>query len=43
MRFMADYSETLQVFFTPTDGLSGHLYVSQSVVCKMATFSRADD
>jgi hypothetical protein len=22
---------------TPTDGISGHLYVSQSVVCEMAT------
>jgi hypothetical protein len=38
MRFAADYSETLEVFFlTPTDGISGHLYVSQSVVCEMAT------
>jgi hypothetical protein len=36
MRFAADYSETLEVFFlTPTDGISGHLYVSQSVVCEM--------
>jgi hypothetical protein len=24
-------------FFMPTDGISGHLYVSQSVVCEMAT------
>jgi hypothetical protein len=24
-------------FFTPTDGISGHLYVSQSVFCEMAT------
>jgi hypothetical protein len=37
MRFAADYSETLEVFFTPTDGISDHLYVSQSVVCEMAT------
>jgi hypothetical protein len=38
MRFAADYSETLEVFFlTPTDGISGHLYVSQSVFCEMAT------
>jgi hypothetical protein len=38
MRFAADYSETLEVFFLPpTDGISGHLYVSQSVVCEMAT------
>jgi hypothetical protein len=28
MRFAADYSETLEVFLTPTDGISGHLYVS---------------
>jgi hypothetical protein len=32
MRFAADYSETLEVFFlTPTDG------ISQAVVCEMAT------
>jgi hypothetical protein len=37
MRFAADYSETLEVFLPPTDGISGHLYVSQSVVCEMAT------
>jgi hypothetical protein len=37
MRFAADYSENLEVFFTPTNGISGHLYVSQSVVCEMAT------
>jgi hypothetical protein len=38
MRFAADYSETLEVFFfTPTDGISGHLYVSQPVVCEIAT------
>jgi hypothetical protein len=38
MWFAADYSETLEVFFlTLTDGISGHLYVSQSVVCEMAT------
>jgi hypothetical protein len=24
-------------FLTPTDGISGHLYVSQSLVCEMAT------
>jgi hypothetical protein len=36
MRFAADYSETLEVFLPPTDGISGHLYVSQSV-CDMAT------
>jgi hypothetical protein len=29
---------TAKLFFsTPTDGISGHLYVSQSVVCEMAT------
>jgi hypothetical protein len=27
----------LEVFLTPTDGISGHLYVSQSVVYEMAT------
>jgi hypothetical protein len=38
MRFAADYSETLEVFFLPpTDGISGRLYVSQSVICEMAT------
>jgi hypothetical protein len=38
VRFTADYSETMEVFLlTPTDGISGHLYVSQSVVCEMAT------
>jgi hypothetical protein len=37
MRFAADYSETLEVFLPPTDGISGHLYISQSVVCEMAT------
>jgi hypothetical protein len=37
MWFAVDYSETLEVFLTPTDGISGHLYVSQSVVCEMAT------
>jgi hypothetical protein len=37
MRFAADYSETLEIFLTPTDGISCHLYVSQSVVCEMAT------
>jgi hypothetical protein len=29
--------ETLEVFLTPTDGINGHLYVSQSVICEMAT------
>jgi hypothetical protein len=37
MRFGADYSETLEVFLSPTDGISDHLYVSHSVVCEMAT------
>jgi hypothetical protein len=37
MRFAADYSEILEVFLPPTDGISGHLYVSQSVVCEMAS------
>jgi hypothetical protein len=38
MRFAADYSKTLEVFFLPpTDGISGHFYVSQSVVCEMAS------
>jgi hypothetical protein len=39
MRFVADYSETLEVFFSlmPIDGISGHLYVSKPVVCEMAT------
>jgi hypothetical protein len=38
MQFAADYSETLEVFFSmPQDGISGHLYVSQSAVCEMAT------
>jgi hypothetical protein len=32
MRFAADYSETLEVFLPPTDGISGHFYVSQSFV-----------
>jgi hypothetical protein len=36
MRLAADYSVTLEVFFEPTDGISGHLYVSQLVVCEMA-------
>jgi hypothetical protein len=35
MRFAADYSETLKVFF---DMERWNLYVSQSVVCEMATF-----
>jgi hypothetical protein len=38
MRFAADHSETLEVFFLPsTDGISGHINVSHSVVCEMAT------
>jgi hypothetical protein len=38
MQFAADYSETLEIFFlTSTDGIRGHFYVSQSVVCEMAT------
>jgi hypothetical protein len=37
VRFAADYSETLEVFLTPTDGISGHLYISQSVVYEMST------
>jgi hypothetical protein len=38
MRFAAYYSETLEVFFLmPTDGISDHLYASQSVVTEMAT------
>jgi hypothetical protein len=38
MRFAADHSETLEVFFwLTTDGVSSHLYVSQSVVCDIAT------
>jgi hypothetical protein len=37
MRFAADYSETLKVFLPPADGKSGHLYVSHSAVCEMAT------
>jgi hypothetical protein len=42
MRFAADYSETLEVFLMLTDGMSGHLYVSQSFVkwrlCRNARF-----
>jgi hypothetical protein len=38
MRFAPDHSENLKVFsLPPTDGISGHLYVSQSVVFEMAT------
>jgi hypothetical protein len=38
MRSAANYSKTLEVFFlTPADGISGHIYVSKSVVCEMAT------
>jgi hypothetical protein len=34
MRFAADYSQTLEVFFSPTDGISGHLYISHSLQYK---------
>jgi hypothetical protein len=37
MRFGIDHSETLEVLLPPTNGISGHLYVSQPVVCEMAT------
>jgi hypothetical protein len=37
MLFAADHSETLEVLSPPTDGISGHVYVSQSVVCEIAT------
>jgi hypothetical protein len=38
MRFAADYSETLEVFFlSRTYGIIGHLYVFQSGGCEMAT------
>jgi hypothetical protein len=37
MQFEADYSKTLEVFLTPIGGISGHLYVPQSVACEMAT------
>jgi hypothetical protein len=37
MWFAVDYSETLVVFFTRTDRISGHLYDYQSVVSEMAT------
>jgi hypothetical protein len=37
MCFAVDHSETLDVYLPPTDGISSHLYVSQSVVCEMAT------
>jgi hypothetical protein len=37
MQCVADHSETLDVFSAATDGISGHFYVSQSVVCEMAT------
>jgi hypothetical protein len=36
--FAADYSEAPEVVLTPTDGISGHFYVSQSVLREMATF-----
>jgi hypothetical protein len=35
MGFAEDHSETLEDF--RTDGINGHLYVSQLVVCEMAT------
>jgi hypothetical protein len=34
---VADYSETLEVYLTPTDGISDYLYISQSAVCEMVT------
>jgi hypothetical protein len=37
MRFAADHNVNLDVFLSPIDGISGHLYVSQSVVYEMAT------
>jgi hypothetical protein len=37
MRIDVDHSETLEVFLLPTDGISRHLYVSQSVVFEIAT------
>jgi hypothetical protein len=37
MQFAADHSETLELFFLPTDGISDHFYISQSVVCEMLT------
>jgi hypothetical protein len=38
MRFEADHSETLEgLFLPPTDGISDHVYASQSVVCEMET------
>jgi hypothetical protein len=37
MRLTAVHSETLEVFLLSTDGISCDLYVSQSVVSKMAT------
>jgi hypothetical protein len=38
MRFAIDHSETLEVFLLlPTDGISGHLYGSQSDICEIAT------
>jgi hypothetical protein len=33
MLFAADHREPLEVFLLSTDGMSGHIYVSQSVVC----------
>jgi hypothetical protein len=37
MRFAADHNEILKFFMPPTDGISGHIDVSQSVVCEIAT------
>jgi hypothetical protein len=37
MRLAADHSETLKVFYSQTDDIIGDLYISQSVVCEMAT------
>jgi hypothetical protein len=37
MRFWQIIVKLWKFFFPPTDGISGHLYVSQSVVCEMAT------
>jgi hypothetical protein len=37
MRLRQITAKLWKFFFMPTDGISGHLYVSQSVVCEMAT------
>jgi hypothetical protein len=38
---VADHSKTLDFFFCRQQiGISGHLYVSQSVVCEMATMQK---